>query len=420
MKRRLLSVLMVAMLSVGVLAGCQGESKPKDNGAGTDGEVKEVELKVWAPENQVQSGTIESMTKSFQEEHPEWKITFTVEAVGEDVAKDQILKDPEAAADVYFFANDQLSGLIDAGAIAKLGGSTEEMVKSTMDETVVNTVTHDGSIYGIPFTHNTFFMYYDKTLIPEDSIGSVEKIVQAATANDVYNFVFDSAGGWKLGAWYYGAGLSIYGEDGNDYAKGSDWNSEKGLAVTNYLVDLINNPKVAYNDDVSLSELTAAHRVGAWFDGSWNYNLYKDALGDDLGVAVLPTFNPDGTDYQLKAFYGSKVIGVNSNSKNPEVAVALAAYLGSEEMQVKRYEETNQVPTNKTAGSSDAVKADEVATAIIGVVEKASIMQPTSSEFGNKYWTNAGAIATEIRNGELTKANAQERLDKFVDNMKVE
>ena len=379
-----------------------------------------VTLKVWAPENQIQSATIDTMCNSFQTLHPEWNITYTVETQGEDTAKDEILKDVTAAGDVYFFANDQLTALVNAGAIARLGGSTEEMVKSTMAKPVVDTVTVNDAIYAIPFTHNTFFMYYDKSLLTADDVKSVEKIMAKKTADNVFNFCFDPAGGWKLGAWYYGAGLTIYGDSQNDFAAGANWNNPTGLAVTNYLIDLINNPKCAYSDDVSTTELAADHRIGAWFDGSWNYQLYKDALGDDLGLAIIPTFNPDGKDYQLKGFYGSKAIGVNPQAPFPEVAVAFAAYLGSEEMQMQRFTETGQVPTNQNAGNSPEVQADEVAKVLVEEVNNASVMQPTSAEFGARYWTNAGAIATEIKSGDLNKKNAQDKLNTFVDAMKVQ
>lgn len=418
MKKRLLTLITAAVLSVSVLAGC-GTKTEKEPNPDTNKEPEKIALTVWVPENQVKNGTIDAMTKSFAAANPKWDITFKIEVVGEDVAKEQVLRDVQAAGDVFFFANDQLPELVNAGAIAKLGGSTEQMVKSTMADTVVDTVTIDNAIYGIPFTHNTYFMYYDKSLLTENDITSVEKILAVNTEKDVYNFVFDSAGGWKLGSWYYGAGLHIYGDTGADYAKGTDWNSAKGLAVTNYLIDLINNPKVAYNDDISVVELAASHKVGAWFDGAWNYDDYKKALGDDLGLAALPTFNPDGNDYALKAFYGSKAIGVNAHSKHMEAAVALAAYLGSEEMQVKRFEESNQIPTNTKAGAAQAVQSDDIAVATIAVVQKGSVMQPISAEFSSRYWDNAGAIATEIRNGKLTKANAQERLNLFVENMTV-
>lgn len=443
MKKKIVALFMVAVL-VFALAACGGSD---DTETGTDdtnvsdtgsndntdsntdsnadsndttdvSEPEAVELKIWVPENQVNTGTIDSMAESFQAMHPEWDITFTIETQGEDTAKDEILKDVSAAGDVFFFANDQLTELVNAGAIARLGGSTEEMVKTTMASSVVDTVSIDDAIYAIPFTHNTYFMYYDKSLLSD--VSSVEAILNPELGDDVYNFVFDDAGGWKLGAWYYGADLTIYGESQTDFGAGCNWNNATGVAVTEYLIDLLNNPKVAYNGDVSLSELTADHRVGAWFDGSWNYNLYKDALGDDLGLAILPTFNPDGNDYQLRSFYGSKAIGVNSQSDNLAAAVAFAAYLGGEDMQLQRFEETAQVPTNMTVGESEAVQADEVAAVIVAQANNASVMQPTSAEFGSRYWANAGAITPEILSGDLNKDNVQEKLDSFVATLVVE
>nr|WP_288825049.1 extracellular solute-binding protein [uncultured Clostridium sp.] len=426
MKRKFLALLMAAAMVVSSSAcsknvpGSGTAQEPMKSATAKTGEAEPVTLKIWAPENQIQTGTLDSMTKSFQALHPEWNITFNVETQGEDTLKDEILKDVSAAGDVFFFASDQLNELINAGAIARLGGSTEEMVKSTMGESVVKTVTKDDAIYGIPFTHNTFIMYYDKSLLNAKDVKSVEGIMAKETGDKVYNFCFDPAGGWKLGAWYYGAGLTIYGESQTDFAAGANWNNSTGVAVTNYLIDLINNPKTAFADDVSLSELTADHRIGAWFDGSWNYNLYKDALGDDLGLAVIPTFNPDGKDYQLKGFYGSKAIGVNSQSQNPAVAVAFAAYLGSEEMQLERFEKNGQVPTNLKAGESEDLQEDELAKVIVDEVNTASVMQPTSVEFTSKYWSNAVGIATEIKTGELNKENVQKKLDTFVATLKVE
>ena len=423
MKKKVFALCMAAVLVVSMI-GCgkkpANEGKKAEPETETKDEVEDVTLKVWAPENQIQNGTMDSMTKSFQELHPEWNLTFTVETQGEDTAKDEILKDVGAAGDVFFFANDQLNELVNAGGLARLGGSAEDMVRSTMEEEVVNTVSIDDGIYGIPFTHNTFFMFYDKSLLNEEDIKSVESIMAKETPENVYNFCFDSAGGWMLGSWYYGAGLTIYGESQTDFAAGANWNNETGVAVTNYIIDLINNPKTAFADDVSLSELTEDHRIGAWFDGSWNYQLYKDALGDDLGVAVIPTFNPDGNDYQLKGFYGSKVIGVNAQSEHPDVAVAFAEFLGNEEMQIKRFEESGQVPTNIKAGESEAVQSDEVAKVIVEEVNVASVMQPISTEFSSKFWPNASAIATEIKTGEFNKENAKEKLDTFVSSLIVE
>lgn len=435
---KLIALLLVAIMVIGSFAACgtKEETKTEDktetentNKEDTNTEAtkapeavtpEKVTLTVWAPENQIQTNTMDKMCQSFQALHPEWDIEFTVVAQGEDTAKDEILKDVAAAGDVFFFANDQLRELVNAGAIARLGGSTEEMVKTTMAEAVVDTVSVDDAIYAIPFTHNTFFMYYDKSLLTEEDVKSLETIMAKETADNVYNFCFDSAGGWKLASYYYGAGLTIYGESATDFAAGCNWNNPTGVAVTNYLIDLINNPKCAYSDDVSLTELAADHRIGAWFDGSWNFQLYKDALGDDLGLATIPTFNPDGNTYQLKGFYGSKAIGVNAQAKYPAVAVAFAAYLGGEEMQKQRFVETAQVPTNLTVGASAEVQADPVAAVIVAEANTASVMQPTSAEFSSRYWSNVSAFATEIRSGDFNKNNVQEKLDTFVATLVVE
>lgn len=430
MKRKTLAMFLAGALALGLLAGCSSKdsggspssnpgSTTTDNQGGT-GEVTDITLKVWCPSNQIDTGIMSQQQEAFQAEHPEWNITWDTTAVGEDKCQDEVLKDVEAAADVFFFANDQLPVLVNAGAIAQLGGPTAEMVNSTMAQAVIDTAMSDGKLYAIPFTHNTFFMYYDKTLLSEDDIKSVEGIMAAQTPDNAYNFYFESAGGWKLGAWYYGAGLSVFGPSGSDLGAGVDWNNATGLAVTNYLIDLIGNPKCAYDGEIAVSELIGDHRLGAWFDGAWNYGTYHDVLGDDLGLAVIPTFNPDGTDHQLLGFYGSKCIGVNAKSKNMAAAVAFAAFLGNEENQVLRYEKSAQIPTNMNAAESEAVKADALATVLVEESNNCSVMQPVNDVFSARYWTYAGAIPTEIRSGEINKGNAQAKLDAFVASMTAE
>ncbi len=422
--KKLFVTFLAAAMTVTALAGCGGGggTTPTQNPGGSSttakpGEVQDVTLKVWCPQNQVDTGIMEEQQKAFAEAHPEYNIKWVTEIVGEDKCQESVLKDVGAAADVFMFASDQLPSLVEAGAIARLGGATETMVKETNGEAVLATVTVDDAIYAIPFTHNTFFMYYDKTLLDESDIVSIEKIMAKETADNVYNYYFESAGGWKLGAYYYGAGLSIFGEDGSNLEAGVDWNNETGVAVTNYLIDLINNPKCAFDGEISVSELAEDHRIGAWFTGSWDYDLYKGILGDDLGLATIPTFNPDGNDYQLLGFYGSKCIGVNAQSKNMAAAVSFAAFLGDEQNQLLRYQKSAQIPANLKVSESDTVKADPLANVIIDEVNRASVAQPANSVFSARYWTYANAIPTEIRSKEITKENVQQKLDAFVEAM---
>ncbi|MBQ8518776.1 MAG: extracellular solute-binding protein, partial [Agathobacter sp.] len=359
MKKKVLSLLLVAAMGISMLVGCGGgtdKDTEANNSQGT-GEPTEVTLTVWAPENQQE--LLKTQMAEFEKAHPEYKITWKTANVGEDNAKTEVLKDVAAAADVFFYANDQVQDLVKAGAIARLGGDTEKMVNDTMAAAVVDTVKVNGALYGIPFTHNTFFMYYDKTLLNEEEVKSLDKILAKDLGEGVFNFKFDDGGGWKLGAWYYGAGLSVFGADGSDLAAGCDWNSATGVEVTKYLINMLNN-KSKVNTETGEVELIKEHKLAAWFDGSWNYETYKAELGENLGVATIPTYTVGGKEVQMKGFYGSKAIGVNAQSKNIKAATEFAAYLGSEEQQIARFTATGTVPTNKAAAETDAVKNDMV------------------------------------------------------------
>jgi arabinogalactan oligomer/maltooligosaccharide transport system substrate-binding protein len=181
---------------------------------------------------------------------------------------------------------------------------------------------------------------------------------------------------------------------------------------------MLNNPKVG--NGLVCEEKAATHDLGAWFDGAWNYDKYKEALGDDLGMAPIPTYTLNGAEVQLKGFYGSKAIGVNAQSKNIAAAVAFAAFLGSEEQQLARFEKSAQIPTNITAAASDKVQSDAMAAVIVAEANNCSVAQPTASVFGSRYWTYADTIPTGIKTGEITKDNVQAKLDEMVLSMTAE
>jgi arabinogalactan oligomer/maltooligosaccharide transport system substrate-binding protein len=146
--------------------------------------------------------------------------------------------------------------------------------------------------------------------------------------------------------------------------------------------------------------------VNAIFSGSWDYDNVKEALGDNMGIAAAPTFTIDGKEAQMKAFAGSKAIGVNPNAEYPQIAVALAAYLGSADAQKAHLEMRNILPTD---GSVD-VSGNELAEAVAVVLDKASTVQPLVSTMG-QYWTPAQTMGEELVNGSVTHDNAAEKTE---------
>ena len=422
MKKRILALLAASTLVIGLLAGCGGNNAPAETPATPPAETPAPDpapegptsfsMRVWAPQNQIDNDFLKNVCQAWADKNG-YTVDWTFEVVGEDVAKDEILRDISMAGDVFHFANDQLEELADAGALLRLGPDQEQQIKDNFPSEVQRTVMKGDAYFAFPFTHNTFFMFYNKDLLTADDVKTMEGIMAVDTPDGAYNFAFSAAGGWMLSAWYYGAGLHVFGPNGDDRAAGSDWNSQTGVDVTMYIVNLLNDPNVIFEPG-NLTELIADGRLGAWFDGSWNNQTYVDALGDSLGYAKLPTFNLNGTDTQLLGFYGSKAIGVNAQSANPAQAMSLAAWLASDDVQHQRFMETGTVPASNTASASPEVQADPVAAVIIEEVNYASVMQPTAAVFGANFWSNVAGFVDELRGNLITADNVQERLDALV------
>lgn len=400
---------MMAAMTAAALSGCGSGKDSAATGTQASTEKISTKLTVWgSAEDQAEENGkwLQTMCEQFNSEHPEWDITFEYGVCSEQDAGKTIPQDPSNSGDVYFFANDQLQTLIDANAIAKLGGETADYVKNTNSSNIVNSVTVDGNIYGIPFTTNTWFMYYDKSKFTQDDIKSLDKMLEKDKV------AFNITEGWYMSSFFLANGCTYFGSNGTDAKAGIDLSGDKGANAAKALVSLVNNPNFV-NDaqGVGIAGLRDGS-VGAFFSGSWDYKSVKEILGDNFGAVSLPTVKIGGTDKQLKAFAGSKAIAVNPNCKYQQIAVALAKYLGGKEAQQKHYDLRNVIPCNTELLKTDKIKNDVLIKAQNDTIDKTSVIQPTLTQM-NDYWAPAQNFAKSIVNGEITSDNAATKTDEF-------
>lgn len=407
--KKLTALAMTTAMCAATIFGCGGsKDKNETTAAGNGGEEAiTAELKVWCPAEDQESGWIQDMATKFGEAHPTWNITFTYETCSEGDAGKMVTQDPTAAADVYFFANDQLTSLLDSDAIAQIGGSNLDYVKETNSETMLATVSKDGKVYGFPFTANTWFMYYNKSIFTEDDVKSLDTMLSKAKV------AFPITNSWYFQAFYAAAGGVFCGANGDDEAAGIVL-GDNATAVTKYLVGLAKNANFVKDDAGSGMAGLGDGSIGAIFSGTWDYENVVKALGEEnVGICQLPTINVDGKDYALKSFAGSKAIGVNPNCENQKVAVAFAQFLASEDAQKAHYEMRNIVPCNTKLLESDAVKSDALAQAQSNTVANTAIIQPANTTFNNNWWDNAVTMANAIMDGTVTEDNAADETAKF-------
>lgn len=401
--KRFLTGIMALTLCTG-LTGC-GNSKSL-------GGVEKVRLMVWSPseDQSKDSGEwLQTMCKNFANEHPEWDITFVYGVADEATAADQVSQDPEASADVFMYANDRINNLIDAKAIARFGGKYKEAIESTNSNEVLNSVTVNNELYGVPFTTNTWYMFYDKSVFSDDDVKNLDTMLKKGTVS------FPLVNSWYLPSFYLGNGCTLFGNE-NDESKGVDFGGDKAVDVTNYVIDLAANPNFKIDADGSALAGLRDGSVSAMFTGSWEANSIKKALGDNMGVVSLPTYTINGEQKQMLAYAGSKAIGVNSHSEHMEQAVALAVYLGGLDAQKAHYEMRNVIPCNTELLKDPKISSDALVLAQNNTFNSTSILQPFVPAMSN-CWSPVENMGKGIRNKSVTHDNAKEQTEAMNDAM---
>ena len=397
--KKLVATGLSALMASTMLAGCSSSTTTSTATTGGEDEKITTTITVWGPQedqSEDNGNWLQTQCEKFAEEHPNWDITFEYGVCSEADAGSTVSQDAEAAADVYMFANDQIGTLIDANAISELGGSTLEAIKANNSEAVVNSVTFDGGVYGVPFTGNTWYMFYDTRVFSEDDVKNMDTMFEKGTVA----IAIDN--GWYLGSFYAANGATFFGEDGQDEDAGIVL-GDGATAVTDWLIDAVDSKKLVNDKDGSGLAGLADGTVNAIFTGSWNYQNVVDALGEEnVGICALPTITIDGEEKQMMSFAGSKAIGVNPNTEYPEVAVALAAYLGGTSSQQDHYDLRSVLPTD----SNVDVAGDALAEAQSDTMDRTSILQPSFSGMGD-WWTPAENMGASILNKEITHSNSE-------------
>jgi arabinogalactan oligomer/maltooligosaccharide transport system substrate-binding protein len=432
MKKRtkLVALLMAMVLVMGSMTACGGDdSKSDNNNTSSDDnkktETQDVTLTVWAPqEDQKDYSDVDSkfggkklleyMCDQFNEEHPEWNITFKYAVCGEADAKTQVTKDVAAAADVYMYPGDQVQSLADAGALLPIADQQLTDVKANNEENALSAVTIDNKVYGVPFTPNTWFLYYDKSKYNENDVKSLDTMLAKDLGKCQYNFAMDLDNSWYIGGFFASSGTKIF-ERVDDKTCKSEINDEKGLGAAKAILSLVQNKKVLCDDD-SQAAISNANKgnCAAFCSGTWSATAAKEAYGKNYAATKLPTVTINGEEVQLDSVGSYKYIGVNPNTENAQAAQALAIYLASEDCQLARFKARGVSPT--WTALADQVK-DDVATVAQSEQLQYMYITPQDKTFNNNFWPTIDSLGKGMLNKETTDKNLQKQLDQVAKSM---
>lgn len=365
---------------------------------------KDVTLTMWGAEED--QDLLREISDKFIEKYGNYggKITINLGVQSESTAKDTVLTDSTAAADVYAFADDQLNELVKAGALQEVQLNADD-VKNRNTPASVDAATMDGKLYAYPLTaDNGYFMFYDKSFFTEDDVKSLDTMMEKAAAAGK-KVSMDVANGWYLYSFYAGAGLNLgLADDGVNTV--CNWNEAPGADVTQAVIDICKNPGfIALKDEEFTGKLKDGTLV-AGVNGTWRANDAAEVWGDNYAACKLPTYTLNGEQVQMASFSGFKLIGVNPHSANVGAAMLLADFVTNEENEGLRFKERTQGPSNINAL---ATASSPALTAVVDQSEYATLQR-----VGGNYWASAETLGSICVNGNPDGKDPQALIDDAV------
>ena len=390
------------------------EAASTDSTAADDGDVlqqaaaaafaNDVTLTMWGAEEDQE--LLRTIADNFIKEYGNYggKITINLGAQSEKEAKDTVLTDPTAAADVYAFADDQLNELVQAGALQEVQLNADD-IKSRNTAASIDAATLNGKLYAYPLTaDNGYFMFYDKSFFTEDDVKSLDTMMEKAAAAGK-KVSMDVANGWYLYSFYAGAGLNLsLADDGVNTV--CNWNEAPGADVTQAVIDICKNPGfLALKDEEFTGKLKDGTLV-AGVNGTWRANDAAEVWGDNYAACKLPTYTLNGEQVQMASFSGFKLIGVNPHSANVGAAMLLADFVTNEENEELRFKERAQGPSNTNAL---AAASSPALTAVVAQSEYANLQR-----VGGNFWASAETLGSICVNGNPDGKDTQTLVDDAV------
>ncbi|MBO5001686.1 MAG: extracellular solute-binding protein [Prevotella sp.] len=440
MKKKLLAALLTASMVATMLVGCGGsaeEAAPSTDAAQTEtkteetknetaetapAEKQDVTLRMWGAEEdqEMLQGMIDSFVANYADAA---NITVELGVESESTAKDIVLTDIEAAADVFAFASDQLPDLVKAGALQNIdeldaaiqayAGKSVADIKGANAPGSVDAATANDALYAFPMSaDNGYFLYYDSSVISADDAKSWDSLLAATeAAGKKVGMTF--ASGWYNASFFYGAGFTTgLNEDGTTSLDFNGTADYSGVEVVKGMLNIAGHPAFMAIADGDISNQIAGGSLAAVVSGTWDATAAQTAFGDGYAATKLPTYTIGDAQVQQGSVAGFKLVGVNAYSQNAGWAALLAEWITNEENQKIRFATREIGPSNINAAASEEVAAN-IAISALAEQSAYGVVQVV----GGNYWDPTATFGEMIAKGELSaddEAGIQTALDNMV------
>ena len=343
MKKKLISMLLVAAMAVTMAAGCGS----KESSAGDENSEK-ITLKVFSnlPDRKNGQGLVEQMIiDEYMEENE--NVIIKVEALDEEAYKTKFKAySMEGMPDVVSIWGQPafLDEVVDAGVLAEL--NYEDYSDYKFIEGSLNGFTYDGKLYGLPRNTDVACIYYNQKMFDDngwkvpETYDELLALADEINAKGIVPMAMDGGDGWPMAVYLSDILFKLTGEDYagivSDAVAGADF-SDANLKKATELLKAAADAKLFQNGYDSQDYGTAMNlftngQAAMFYMGSWESSM---ALNEDIpeeirtNIRVFTMPDIDGgkaSANDITAWNGGGY-AVSANSKVKEEAIKFLNYM---------------------------------------------------------------------------------------------
>lgn len=377
------AVLTTAALATSIFAGCtKNEDKKTDDTKKTVQTQdikpeKDAKLTVW--DNGDQEGEwAKYVAKEFEKKYD---IKVKVVKTEHTKAPEKIELDGPAnvGPDVFSAPSDHVGKMVKGGHLLE-NVFADEYKKDFLESSVDGTSFKEKEMkmYGYPTAIETYALYYNKDLVskvPEtwDELFKMAKDFQdGAPKGKRYGLMMEPGNFYYNHAYLGGLGGYVFGDKNtnpNDLGLNNEGAIKAGKFMQTIHKELLPLKKEDISGDV-ISSYFNENKLMFRVSGPWDIKNHQNAKVN-FGIAPLPKLENGETP---KSLMGIKAYYVSSHTKYPKAASLYAKFATSEDMLMKRYELTGQLPPNTKLLDNEKIKNDKIASAFLEQAKEATPM----------------------------------------------
>lgn len=286
--KRLLSIMLImafAILPLSVFASGEGEQ----GGAAASGKVS---FALWTQEGESEGAFafVQKLANDFMDANPNVIIEVVqkdTEALREDF---QTASLAGSAPELLWTVSDHAGPFLAANLIQPV----DAMFNA---DNFIETVIVNNNAYAVPISAgNHLMLLYNKSLVPNapKTTDELISVAKGLTTGDMYGFVYNATEPFWLVPWLGGFNGKVFAADGVT----PTLNTKAMRDTLQFLADLEFEHGVvpAESDYGTMDTLFKEGKAAMLINGDWSLGDYQGILGDDLGVAKIPTVSATGSD----------------------------------------------------------------------------------------------------------------------------